>query len=180
MRTLNGACKAILARRAFAVLGFVASRPATAASFYSIADLGPGIAENINDSGQVVGGSVIFQQELLRAFIWSQSTGFTALGPFGGHSSIAQSINNSGQVVSSASNTSGEALAFLWCESTGLTDLGTLPGTIPFGTQENIANAINDLAQVADFSNTEAFFWSESTDFIMTRYLTTIIRLISA
>jgi hypothetical protein len=60
MRTLNGACKASLARRAFAVLGFVASRPATAASLYLIADLGLGIAENINDSAQVVGGYLMF------------------------------------------------------------------------------------------------------------------------
>lgn len=163
MNSLNCRGQVSLTLTSLATLGLLASQPATAASLYSITDLGLGIAQDINDSGQVVGGLGTFQQQPLVPFLWSKNEGFTELGTFGGNYGIAQGINNLGQVVGAATNTSGDYLAFLWNETTGLIDLGTLTSPeVPF--REDFATAINDSGQVVGSSFIyTGFLWTQST-----------------
>jgi probable HAF family extracellular repeat protein len=79
------------------------------------------------------------------------------LGMFGGYPTMAEDINNSGQVIAQAHTPSG---AFLW-EDSVWTDLGTLGGTT------SQAHAINNLGQVVGFSsNTNAgrgFLWQDGS-----------------
>jgi probable HAF family extracellular repeat protein len=60
----------------------------------------------------------------------------------GGFYSVANAINNSGQVVGSVSTADGAAHAFLYSGSK-MTDLGTTPGAT-----DSFANAINNIGQV--------------------------------
>ena len=100
-----------------------------------------GVAEGINDNGQVVGASgtcaafnplTSLNLVPLHALLWETGT-VTDLGNLGGTGlgggNIAYDINNQGHVVGQ-SNTRGNASvhAFLWTSRTGMQDLGTLPG----------------------------------------------------
>lgn len=156
MKTLNCACKASLALTTFAVLGFVTSQPTSAASFYSITDLGIGTASDINDSGQVVGNLGA------SAFLWSEGTGFIELGTFGGTSSYGVGINNLGQVIGSVSYANNDEIAFIWSESIGFTDLGTF-STPEIGFRQDSPVAINDSGQVLGSSLQSPFLWTERT-----------------
>jgi probable HAF family extracellular repeat protein len=100
-----------------------------------------GVAEAINDNGQVVGGSgicaafntnTLISLQPLHALLWETGT-VTDLGSLGGTGqgagNLAYHINNQGQVVGE-SDLHGNANfhAFLWTSGTGMQDLGTLPG----------------------------------------------------
>jgi probable HAF family extracellular repeat protein len=65
--------------------------------------------------------------------------------------SIANAINDRGQVVGSSSTASGEGHAFFW-ERGSMVDMGTLPG----GTSSD-ALAINRRGQVAGISNSPRY-----------------------
>jgi probable HAF family extracellular repeat protein len=128
-----------------------------------ITDLLPGLVYDINDRSQVVGEAEIDPGTADRAFLWQSGT-ITDLGTLGGASSIAQSINNRGQVVgvSQTAEEAGEegvAHAFLWQDDI-MIDLGTLGG--PFGNAE----AINDRGQITGFTQNashefHAVLWSK-------------------
>ena len=90
---------------------------------YSIVDLG-GLANtkfadvtHINDSGQVVGISAN------HAFLWENGV-MIDLGTLGGDFSLANGINDLGQVVGESNTFGGETHAFLWDHGT-MSDLGT-------------------------------------------------------
>ncbi|KKL11492.1 hypothetical protein LCGC14_2545290, partial [marine sediment metagenome] len=70
----------------------------------------------------------------------------TDLGTFGGPSSYAWGINNSGQVAGYAYNTSVQNRAYLWDSGSGMNNLGTLGGATSYG------RAINDSGHVAGVS----------------------------
>lgn len=138
-----------------------------AASHYSITDLGTlgGLesgATGINNRGQVVGSSSIAisplnknDTEELHAFLYSNGR-MIDLGTLGGPSSIANGINNKGQVVGN-SQTSCTYHAFLYSDGQ-MKDIGTLGGEFAF------ANAINDAGQVVGYSGQEgrhAFIYSQ-------------------
>src|SRR5207245_7914924 len=80
-------------------------------------------------------------------------------------SSVANDINDRGQVVGESNTSSGSYRAFLWQNGT-MTDLGTLPG----GTVSS-ASGINDLGQIVGVSLNEsttpfvfhAFRWQNGT-----------------
>lgn len=154
-------------------LGLAFPGHADAATMYRITDLrdlGRGtkdipsasFAQEINDSGQVVGRSSTFVDEH-RAFLWQKGSAMQNLGTLPGYSgSGAQGVNNAGQVVGSSSSSS-RTHAFLWSADTGMQDLGDLAG----GADFSAAYGVNDAGQVVGHSETadgrRAFLWSQGS-----------------
>ncbi|MBN2019345.1 MAG: DUF3466 family protein [Sedimentisphaerales bacterium] len=92
----------------------------SANAYRQVIDLGPGIAYSINDSGQVVGCDY-YDQTLPYDYqgnaIFFDSTGSGAninLGTLGGSKSCACSINNHGQIVGKADDSSFYSVACLF------------------------------------------------------------------
>ena len=134
-----------------------------------------GVAQQINDNGDVVGGSgtcatfntnFLYNLVPVHALLWEKGKA-TDLGNLGGITgkaggNIAYDINNQGQVVGT-SDLQGDTTfdAFLWTRSTGMQDLKTLSGDVA-----SVSISINDAGSVvgaslnADF-NPRAFLWEE-------------------
>ena len=127
-------------------------------------------AAGINDGGQIVGNAFVATGGLAdypppppaHAFLYSGGV-MQDLGTLpGGSFSEAYGINQSGQVVGGADNSSGYEHAFLWSNGT-MQDLGTLSGG-PNG----VATAINNAGQVAGYADNssgwaQAFLYSNGT-----------------
>ena len=132
-----------------------------------------GVAQQINDNGQIVGGSgtcATFNSNFLynlvpvHALLWEKGKA-TDLGNLGGKTgqaggNIAYDINNQGQVVGN-SDLAGDTTfhAFLWTKGTGMQDLGTLSGDVA-----SVSISINDAGSVIGASldakfNPRAFLW---------------------
>ncbi len=120
------------------------------------------VAMDINDSGQVVGGSEN-ASEYMRPFRW-QNGSMTDLGTLGGEigsvTHRANAINSSGNIVGTSYTASGDAHAFLW--DGGMTDLGVLTGG-----DTSWALGINDSDEVVGTSNVtggafHAFIWDST------------------
>lgn len=159
--------KTSLALTTLVVAGLATSQPAAAASLYSITDLGSlnptatgfdagSFGYGINDSGQVVGSSVI-AGGYSHAFRTAPNSAINPvtddLGTLGGNNSTAYGINNSGQVVGDSHtgnyNSGGRPYYHAFLYSNGrMQDLGTLGG------QESYAYGINDSGQVVGYSDT--------------------------
>lgn len=116
-------------------------------------------ASGINDIGQVV-GNVLFitgGTEAWQAALWQAgSTTAINLGAVSGYSSIANAINNNGQVVGGISSfngsTNGQFHAALWqAGSSTPIDLGTLGGNT------SQAYGINNSGQVVGYAATTSF-----------------------
>jgi probable HAF family extracellular repeat protein len=87
-----------------------------------------GVANGINDRGQVVGSSDVARDASFHAYLWTKPGPMQDLGTFGGNFASAVWLNNAGQVVGWASTAGDQALlAFLWNKGS-LTNLGTLSG----------------------------------------------------
>jgi probable HAF family extracellular repeat protein len=95
---------------------------------------GGGIANDVNDSRQVV-GTTAYGDGLSRAFLW-QSGGMANLGTLGGAWSAASAINNAGQVVGTSARRDGKLRAFRWTNGT-MVGLGTLGGSRSEATDIN-------------------------------------------
>jgi len=145
-----------------------------------------GVAQEINDNGEVVGGSgtcatfnVNFLYNLVpvHALLWEKGKA-TDLGNLGGKTgraggNIAYDINNQGQVVGN-SDLAGDTTfhAFVWTRRTGMQDLGTLSGDVA-----SLSIGINDAGSVVGASldanfNLRAFLWEKS---VMTDLNTLIV-----
>ncbi len=113
-------------------------------------------AYGVNDAGQVVGQSTTADPaQLGHAFLW-QNGSMQDLGTLGGDLSVAEAINENGQVVGLSKLTDNTTFhAFLW--DGGLQDLGSLTFT------NSIAYDINDKEQVVGAlqtgQNSHAFLW---------------------
>jgi probable HAF family extracellular repeat protein len=134
-----------------------------------------GVAQQINDSGQVVGGSgtcatfntnLFFNLVPVHALLWEKGKAID-LGSLGGTTglaggNIALDINNLGQVVGN-SDLLGDTNfhAFLWTRRTGMQDLNTLSGDV-----DSLSISINDAGAVVGASldsnsNPRAFLWEK-------------------
>ena len=133
-----------------------------------------GVAEQINDNGQVVGGSgtcatfntnFLYNLVPVHALLWEKGKA-TDLGNLGGKTgqaggNIAYDVNNQGQVVGN-SDLPGDTTfhAFLWTKRTGMQDLGTLSGDVA-----SVSISINDAGSVVgaslDANFLRAFLWEK-------------------
>jgi probable HAF family extracellular repeat protein len=120
-----------------------------------------GVTQQINDNGEVVGGSgtcatfntnFLYNLVPVHALLWEKGTAID-LGNLGGQTgqaggNIAYDINNQGQVVGN-SDLKGDTTfhAFLWTRKTGMQDLGTLSGDVA-----SVSISINDAGSVVGAS----------------------------
>jgi probable HAF family extracellular repeat protein len=126
------------------------------AQTYSLTDLGTGVANSINDAGQVVGS--------LRgtATIWNGTKPIALSTLPGGIGSVAQGINNAGEVVGTT-YTATNSIATVW-KGTTPTALSTLPGgTGSVGWGINNAGRIVGYSHGANQSQSTAVFWNGIT-----------------
>ena len=98
---------------------------------------------SINDAGTIVGGAwtdeIIFH---IHAIEYRDSGPMQDLGTLGGTYSVANDINESGQIVGMAYTADGIARAYLYDDIEHMQDLGTLGGP------SSIAEGINNLGQI--------------------------------
>jgi probable HAF family extracellular repeat protein len=140
----------------------------------------------VNDNGLVAGFSEngidpLTGAAAFEAILWGKDGNLSDLGTLGGNQSLANAVNNRGQVAGAALNAipdsytgtflfsvSGatQAHAFRWTKSQGMQDLGTLPGST-----DSAAFLINERGQIAgaSFTNTTpnpvldaCSFWSQN------------------
>ncbi|MBZ5723087.1 MAG: hypothetical protein LAO03_22335 [Acidobacteriia bacterium] len=122
-----------------------------------------GIAQGINDRGQVAGFSGCNPFSLSSAVLWEKGT-VTPLDSLGGNASGGTGINNRGQVFGYsylADNVTYHGV--LWQEGAGMQDLGTLPGDA-----YSDAWAIDEKGRVVGTScdasfNCRAFLWQDGS-----------------
>jgi probable HAF family extracellular repeat protein len=116
---------------------------------------GSGVAEGINDRGEIVGWSGDLAPH---PFLWQQGR-MRDLGTLGGSGGRADAINDHGDVAGESQTASGDQHAFLWrAKTAAMIDLGTLGGAT------SVAYGINDRGQIVGESTTaggetHAFVW---------------------
>jgi probable HAF family extracellular repeat protein len=117
-----------------------------------------GLAEFINNRGQIIGQSALPGNRVSHPFLWDAGV-LTDLGTFGGDNGNVSWINDAGQIVGEADLPGSETHdAFLW-EKGVMTDLGNLG-------QTSFAFAINSKGQVVGHSlandgTFHAFLWEK-------------------
>jgi probable HAF family extracellular repeat protein len=118
-----------------------------------------GFANDINNQSQVVGGSNLAGDLVLRPFLWDRGK-LTDLGSLGGTFSVAQWINERGETIGVSTPPGNQAiLGFLWRNGV-LTSLGTVDGDLC-----SFPRYINSNAQIVGLSNNcqssylHAFLW---------------------
>ncbi|HEV8123562.1 MAG TPA: hypothetical protein VGP80_04935 [Gemmatimonadales bacterium] len=103
------------------------------------------IANDISQSGTVVGFSFGSAVSFARPFVWTSGGGMQALADFGGNAGIAQAINASGIIVGWAADSFGVVHAARWDAAGNLTDLNPPGGT-------SIALDINDAGDIVGWT----------------------------
>jgi probable HAF family extracellular repeat protein len=115
------------------------------------------LADDLNDHGQIVGGSSLTGDPLFHPFVWEAATGVTdLLGASNGNSGNAFSISSSGVVVGVTSD-SVTYYASLWRKSGGhwhKTSLSTI-------TDRAYASSINSSEQVVGQNFSRGFLWED-------------------
>jgi uncharacterized membrane protein len=115
------------------------------------------LADDLNDHGQIVGGSSLTGDPVFHPFVWEAATGVTdLLGASNGNWGNAFSISSSGVVVGVTSD-SVTYYAMLWRKSGGhwqKTSLSTI-------TDRAYASSINSSEQVVGQDFGHAFLWED-------------------
>ena len=119
---------------------------------YTVSNLGPMVANGLNNAGTVVGDSGLFMGVFrLGPALFSSGGQTIRMGTLPGSaasglgSSGASAVNNSGQIVGISGKSPGDA-GFLYSNG-AMTDLGVLPGMT-----YTYAQGINDFGQICGFS----------------------------
>ena len=121
-----------------------------------------GVARAINSFGDIVGTSTNYDAEAIRStrgFLYSSSGTLTFLGTLGGEESGAYGINDSRQIVGSATTALGFSHAFL-LSGAHMIDLGTLGGTTSTATAINPNGLIVGVSTTAGELQSNAFLYS--------------------
>ena len=141
------------------VLGFnVSQANAQSYTYTELGTLGGTITDvkAINAAGQVIGNGSTAGDTAHHAILWNSATATDLTPGIPGWSSVANGINNSGQVAGDSVVRLNQCCEWRWRASvwngTSLTILGTLPDTT-----HTSANAINNSGQVAGSSIVDAF-----------------------
>jgi probable HAF family extracellular repeat protein len=85
-------------------------------------------ANAVNNSGLVVGDSMIAHVADSHAFLWTPAGGMVDLGTLGGTFSSAVAVNTNGQVAGYSTTRDGAWHAFSWTQAGGMVDLGAFAG----------------------------------------------------
>jgi probable HAF family extracellular repeat protein len=125
-------------------------------------------AADINDEGLITGTTFSdASSNDLHAFVWTESGGFQFLGHLPGRFyffSVANAINDRGEVVGFSGADFGDFAAFIWSQAAGIRPLGALPD----GTGILRAQAINNDGVVVvnpEFEPPGVFLWTAESGF---------------
>jgi probable HAF family extracellular repeat protein len=116
------------------------------------------LANDINQTGTIVGFAFTNDFVTSRAFIWNSDTGMQPLADLGGNASLAQAINSDGTVVGWSYDIVGVLHAVKWDASGVLTDLNP-SGAISEALGINDAGDIIGWVFPAGSSASQAHLW---------------------
>jgi len=114
-----------------------------------------GIAGNhacaLNNTGQVVGHSMLTNNATFHGFLWTAATQMQDIGTLpGDYASLALGINDAGQIVGTSIQDEAMTIltAVIW-ENGGITDLNKLVAANPAGLYLFWADSINSAGEIA-------------------------------
>ena len=119
-------------------------------------------ANDVNNSGTVVGMSELPGNIAGHAFVWTRAGGMVDIGTLGGNQSAARAINGSGMVVGFSSLPGDTTThAFVWTRSAGMIDIGTLGGSASFALGVNDSGTVVGTSSLPGDIARHAFTWTE-------------------
>lgn len=118
------------------------------------------VANDINNSGQIVGSAAFDDRLNDQAFLWTAAGGLQGMGTEPSFHSFAERINQKGLVIGDLMTTPGDRNGFIWSRENGLLVVGT-----PLVDFSDVTD-VNNLGQVVGHLNGRAFVWTRARGFI--------------